>query len=79
MENYFDVKNIFIDTNIKNTPKLIFKIFSGILKAKLPPKIEPETPKIPTYAPFLIESLFFLIFVMAAVNAVGTVVINDIP
>ena len=27
MENYFDVKNIFIDTNIKNTPKLIFKIF----------------------------------------------------
>ena len=60
MENYFDVKNIFIDTNIKNTPKLIFKIFSGILKAKLPPKIEPETPKIPTYTPFLIESLFFL-------------------
>ena len=79
MENYFDVKNIFIETKIRNIPKLTFKIFSEISKTKLPPITEPVIPKIPTYRPFLIESLFFRIFVIAAVNAVGTVVINEIP
>ena len=48
MENYFDVKNIFIETKIKNIPKLIFKILSEILKTKLPPITDPVIPKIPT-------------------------------
>ena len=45
MENYFDVKNIFIETKIKNIPKLIFKILSEILKTKLPPITDPVIPK----------------------------------
>ena len=48
MENYFDVKNIFIETKIKNIPKLIFKILSEILKTKLQPITDPVIPKIPT-------------------------------
>ena len=52
MENYFDVKNIFIETKIRNIPKLTFKIFSEISKTKLPPITEPVIPKIPTYRPF---------------------------
>ena len=48
MENYFDVKNIFIETKIKNIAKLIFKIISETLKTKLPPITDPVIPKIPT-------------------------------
>ena len=49
------------------------------LNAKVPPTIEPKTPKTPTIKPIFSSWVSFLILVAAAVSAVGIVVSNEIP
>ena len=50
-----------------------------MLKAKLPPITEPNTPNIPTIKPTLSKLFSLRILVAAAVRAVGIVVNNEIP